>query len=90
VYSEAGYMVHRIAAEAGQSGAPVIKIDGNDKMTIVGLHVGATEEQSEKYTDKFPTLKKANLAKLINRPMIERLIVFTKNLGGEMFKKSQS
>jgi V8-like Glu-specific endopeptidase len=43
-------MVHRISAEAGQSGAPVIKIDSNGKMTIIGLHVGTPEEKTEKYS----------------------------------------
>jgi hypothetical protein len=38
-------MVHRISAEAGQSGAPVIKMDSNGKMAIVGLHVGKLEEK---------------------------------------------
>ena len=41
VYSEASYMVHRISAEAGQSGAPVVKIEENGKMSIIGLHVGS-------------------------------------------------
>jgi len=33
-------MVHRISAESGQSGAPVIKIEEDGKMKIVGIHVG--------------------------------------------------
>jgi len=47
-------MVHRISAEAGQSGAPVIKIEDDQKMTIIGLHVGSPEEQSTKYQKEFP------------------------------------
>jgi V8-like Glu-specific endopeptidase len=85
VYAEAGYMVHRISAEAGQSGAPVISIDSNGKMTIVGLHVGTPEEQTDKYSEEFPDLKKANLAKLINKLMVNRLKEFAKKLNGEMF-----
>jgi V8-like Glu-specific endopeptidase len=73
VYGETGYMVHRISTEAGQSGAPVIMINSNGKMTIVGLHVGTPEEKTDKYSEEFPDLKKTNLAKLINRPMVERL-----------------
>jgi V8-like Glu-specific endopeptidase len=44
VYEEAGYMVHRISTESGQSGAPVVRTDSNGKMTIVGIHVGKPEE----------------------------------------------
>jgi len=43
LYEEAGYMVHRISTEAGQSGAPIIKTDRNGKMTIIGIHVGSLE-----------------------------------------------
>jgi V8-like Glu-specific endopeptidase len=86
VYAEAGYMVHRISAEAGQSGAPVIKIDSNGKMKIIGLHVGTPEEKTEKYTEEFPDLKKANLAKLINKLMVNRLREFANKLNGEMFE----
>ena len=55
-------------------------------MVIVGIHVGTPEEQSSKYQEEFPELKKVNIAKLINKLMIERLVKFTKQLGGEMFK----
>ena len=82
VYPEAGYMVHRISTEAGQSGAPVIMIQNNNRMIIVGIHVGTPEEKSSKYQEEFPELKKVNIAKLINKMMIERLINFAKELGG--------
>jgi len=55
-------------------------------MIIVGIHVGTPEEQSSKYQEEFPELKKVNIAKLINKLMIERLINFAKELGGEMFE----
>jgi len=57
IYSDAGYMVHRIPAEAGQSGAPVIKNEENGKMSIIGLHVRSPEEISKKYIEKFPNFK---------------------------------
>jgi hypothetical protein len=66
-------MVHRISAEAGQSGAPVIKINSNGKMVIVGLHVGTAEEEIDKYLEDHPNLKKPNLARLINSLMVKRL-----------------
>ena len=55
-------------------------------MKIVGLHVGSPEEKTDKYSEEFPDLKKANLAKLINRPMVERLREFAQKLDGEMFE----
>jgi len=51
-------------------------------MIIVGIHVGTPEEKSSKYQEEFPELKKVNIAKLINKMMIERLINFAKELGG--------
>jgi hypothetical protein len=54
-------------------------------MTIVGLHVGSPEEMTEKYSEEFPDLTKTNLAKLTNRPMVERLREFARRLNGEMF-----
>ena len=39
---EAGYMIHRISTEKGQSGAPVIRTV-NGKLTIIGIHVGSSE-----------------------------------------------
>jgi hypothetical protein len=35
---------------------------------------------------KFPGLKKVNLAKLTNRPMVKRLKEFAEKLNGEMFR----
>ena len=75
-------MVHRISTEAGQSGAPVIEIDSNRNMKIVGIHVGCQEEGSKKYAEEFPTLTKVNLCKLTNKSMVERLVVFAKKLNG--------
>ena len=43
---EAGYIIHRISTEKGQSGAPVIKTDENGKLTAIGIHVGSSEEYS--------------------------------------------
>ena len=79
IYQEAGYMVHRIATEAGQSGAPVIKHEEDGSMTIIGIHVGATKDIN-KHQKEFPKLEKANLAKLTNKMMIERLEMFRKTL----------
>jgi len=56
VYDEAGYMVHRISTEPGQSGAPIIKTDSKGRMTIVGIHVGSPDEEIKKYQEEFPTL----------------------------------
>ena len=55
-------------------------------MIIAGIHVGTPEEESKKYQDEFPELKKVNIAKLINKLMIKRLKDFAKKLGGDMFK----
>ena len=46
VLEEAGYIIHRISTEKGQSGAPVVRVDSKGKMTIVGIHVGSSEEYS--------------------------------------------
>jgi hypothetical protein len=54
-------------------------------MTIVGLHVGTPQEETEKYSEEFPDLKKPSLAKLINKLMVDRLREFAKKLNGEMF-----
>ena len=35
VFKEAGYLVHRISAEAGQSGSPVIKVEADGTLTII-------------------------------------------------------
>ena len=43
---EAGYIIHRISTEKGQSGAPVIKKDEKDRQTVIGIHVGNSEEYS--------------------------------------------
>jgi len=86
VYPEAGYMVHRISTEAGQSGAPIIKVEGNGQMVIVGVHVGTPEEETNKYQKDFPELKKVNLTKLTNKLMVERLRKLAMKLEGEMFK----
>jgi len=82
VYLEAGYMVHRISTEAGQSGAPVIKVEDNGTMVIVGVHVGTPEEETKKYQEEFPDLKKVNLTKLTNKLMVDRLKKFAKKLKG--------
>jgi len=42
---EAGYIMHRISTEKGQSGAPAIKEDASGKLTIIGIHVGSTEKK---------------------------------------------
>jgi len=89
LYDEAGYMVHRISTEAGQSGAPVIKTDSKGKMTIVGVHVGTPDEEITKYQDDFPDLKKVNITKLTSKFMIKRLTAFAQKLNGEMFTVSE-
>ena len=43
---EAGYIIHRISTEKGQSGAPVIRTDKKGRQTAVGIHVGSSEEYS--------------------------------------------
>lgn len=43
MYIEAGYIVHRISAEPGQSGAPVISTNEKGESTIVGIHIASTE-----------------------------------------------
>ena len=43
---EAGYIIHRISTEKGQSGAPVIRTDEKGKLTAIGIHVGSSEEYS--------------------------------------------
>ena len=79
---EAGYIIHRISAEAGQSGAPVIRTDPNGKMSIVGIHIGSTEDNIEQYQKDFPDLSKVNLTKVLNRPMLKRLKEFANKLKG--------
>ena len=86
IYESVGYMVHRIATEAGQSGAPVIKIDKNGRMMIVGIHVGTSEEKNEKYSKEFPNLVRPNLTKLIDRHMVKKLREFAHKLNGDDFR----
>ena len=43
-YNEAGYIVHRISAESGQSGAAVILTASEGRSLIVGIHIGSTED----------------------------------------------
>ena len=78
-------MVHRISTEAGQSGAPVIKVNSDGTMNIVGIHLGSPEDPIQKYQYEFPQLKKVNIAKLTNKHMITRMIHFAQKLKGEMF-----
>ena len=40
ILEEAGYIIHRISTEKGQSGSPVIRNDKNGKQIIVALHAG--------------------------------------------------
>jgi len=40
IMEEAGYLVHRISTEKGQSGAPVIRINEKGKLIVIGIHVG--------------------------------------------------
>ena len=83
---EAGYVVHRISAEPGQSGSPVVRTDENGRMSIVGIHIASTEESIEKYQNDFPDLNKVNLTKVINKSMLKNLRTFAEKLKGEMFR----
>ena len=78
-------MAHRISTESGQSGAPVIKVDEDGKMTIIGIHVGSPTVDILKYQKEFPTLERVNITKLTNKFMIRRLTNFAMKLKGEMF-----
>jgi len=78
-------MLHRIPTETGQSGAPLIIVNSDGTMTIIGIHVGSPEDPIQRYQEKFPGLKKVNIAKLTNKHMITRLIHFAQKLKGEMF-----
>ena len=42
---EAGFMVHRISTEEGQSGAPVILKNKNGKLILIGIHNGSLKQQ---------------------------------------------
>jgi hypothetical protein len=85
VLEEAGYIIHMISTEKGQSGAPVVRTDSQGRMTIVGLHVGCSNEYSKKYQDDFPKMEYVNLTKIMSTPIIRRLKKFTKKLKGDMF-----
>ena len=65
-YIQAGYIVHRISAEPGQSGAPVISTNGKGESTIIGIHIGSTENNIKKYQNEY-NLKKVNLTKVMNK-----------------------
>lgn len=39
-----GVILHKISTVAGQSGAPIILIDQNEKMWIVGVHKGGVKK----------------------------------------------
>jgi len=50
-------------------------------MIIIGIHVGATKD-TKKHQKEIPNLEKANLTKLTNKMMIERLEMFRTTLKG--------
>ena len=77
-------MVHRISTEPGQSGAPVIRTDQAGNLIIIGIHIGNTEKNIKKYQDKFPQLKMANRAKVLNEVVIKRIAGFADKLKGEI------
>ena len=54
-------------------------------MTIVGLHVGCSNEYSKKYEEDFPKMEYVNLTKIMSTPIIRRLRKFAKKLKGEIF-----
>lgn len=81
-YIEAGYIVHRISAESGQSGSAVIRTDSKGNMSIVGIHIGSTEECVEKYKIDHPYLDKVNLVKVFNKAMIKKLAGYAQKLKG--------
>ena len=51
-------------------------------MSIVGIHIGSTEDNIEQYQKDFPDLSKVNLTKVLNRPMLKRLKEFADKLKG--------
>ena len=44
LFIDAGYIVHRISTEQGQSGASAVKTDEIGEKTIIGIHIGSTQE----------------------------------------------
>ena len=42
-------------------------------MSIVGIHIGSTEDNIEIYKEEFPDLSKVNLTKVLNKVMVMRL-----------------
>ena len=40
-------IIHRLSTLPGQSGAPLICIDQDNKLSIVGIHVGAVRTKKE-------------------------------------------
>jgi len=59
----------------------VIKHEEDGNMIIIGIHVGATKD-TKKHQKEIPNLEKANLTKLTNKMMIERLEMFRTTLKG--------
>ena len=51
-------------------------------MIIAGIHVGTPEEESKKYQKDFPELKKANICRIIDSLIVDKLRQFANNMKG--------
>lgn len=65
VKSDDGRLIHKISTEEGQSGAPIILVEGNGTMNIVGIHKGTVTLRT--------TGERYNAGRLVTSTLVEEL-----------------
>ena len=76
---EKGELIHRVSSLKGQSGAPIIKVEQNKELSIIGIHKGGINVKigHSKTT--------ANSGRLLTPELLEILSIGAKLMGAEPF-----
>lgn len=74
-----GEIIHVVSTIAGQSGGPIILIEG-EKLSMIGIHKGGITTKIKE------SLMKANSGKFLNEKLIKLLTSEAENMKAEMFK----